>query len=47
VVVVNTDEDFVQSNPGFALLQGSAPAGLPSITGLDGDPQAPSSLDPD
>jgi hypothetical protein len=46
VVVVNTDEDFVQSNPGFALLQGSAAAGLPSITGLDGDPLAPSSLDP-
>ncbi len=47
VVVVNTDEDFVQSNPGFALLQGSAAAGLPSITGLDGDRLAATSLDPD
>jgi hypothetical protein len=47
VVVVNTDEGFVQSNPGFALLQGSAAAGLPSITGLDGDPLAATSLDPD
>ena len=48
VVVVNTDEVFVpQSNPGFALLQGSAAAGLPSITGLDGDPLAATSLDPD
>jgi hypothetical protein len=47
VVVVNTDEDFVQSNPGFALLQGSAAAGLPSITGLNGFPLAPTSLDPD
>ncbi len=47
VVVVNTDEGFVQSNPGFALLQGSAAAGLPSITGLDGDRLAATSLDPD
>ena len=47
VVVVNTDEGFVQSNPGFALLQGSAAAGLPSITGLDGHPLAATSLDPD
>jgi hypothetical protein len=46
VVVVNTDDDFVRSNPGFALLQGSAAAGLPSITGLDGFPLAASSLDP-
>ena len=48
VVVVNTDQvSFPQSNPGFALLQGSAAAGLPSITGLDGDPLAATSLDPD
>ena len=47
VVVVNTDAGFVQSNPGFALLQGSAAAGLPSITGLDGHPLAATSLDPD
>ena len=47
VVVVNTDAGFVQSNPGFALLQGSAAAGLPSITGLDGHPLATTSLDPD
>ena len=47
VVVVNTDAGFVQSNPGFALLQGSAAAGLPSITGMDGHPLAATSLDPD
>ena len=47
VVVVNTDAGFVQSNPGFALLEGSAAAGLPSITGLDGHPLAATSLDPD
>ena len=47
VVVVNTDAGFVQSNPGFALLQGSAAAGLPSITGIDGHPLAATSLDPD
>ncbi len=48
VVVVNTDQvSFPQSNPGFALLQGSAAAGLPSITGLDGDRLAATSLDPD
>ena len=46
-MVVNTDAGFVQSNPGFALLQGSAAAGLPSITGFDGHPLAATSLDPD
>ena len=47
VVVINTDQDFVDSNPGFALLQGSPAAGLPSITGLDGHPLAATSLNPD
>ena len=47
VVVVNTDRGFVQSNPGFALLEGSAAAGLPSITGLDGHSLAATSRDPD
>lgn len=46
VVVINTDEAFVDSNPGFALLQGSAAAGLPSITGLNGHALAVTSLDP-
>lgn len=47
VVVINTDESFVGSNPGFALLQGSIAAGLPSITGINSHPLAPTSLDPD
>ena len=47
VVVINTDKGFVDSNPGFALLQGSAAAGLPSITGLDSHSLAATSLDPD
>jgi hypothetical protein len=46
VVVINTDEGFADSNPGFAQLQGSAAAGLPSITGLNGHPLATTSLDP-
>jgi hypothetical protein len=47
VVVVNTDEDFVQSNPGYALLQGSLTAGLPTITELNGYSLAATSKDPD
>ncbi len=47
VVVINTDQDFVNSNPGFALLEGSAAAGLPSITGFDGVSLAATSSDPD
>ena len=46
VEVVNTEEDYVTSNLGFALLQGSAAAGLPSITGLNGVGLAATSLDP-
>ncbi|MGO9056121.1 MAG: hypothetical protein ACLQU2_01845, partial [Candidatus Binataceae bacterium] len=47
VVVVNTDQGFVQSNPGFALLEGSAAAGLPSIIGLNSHKLAATSTDPD
>ncbi len=47
VMVINTDKGFLGSNPGYALLQGSAAAGLPSITGLNGHPLAATSLDPD
>ena len=47
MVVVNTDQGFVQSNPGFALLEGSAAAGLPSITGLNSHKLAATSTDPD
>jgi hypothetical protein len=48
IVVVNNNGSSQppQSNPGFALLQGSPKAGLPSITGFNGFPLAPSSLNP-
>jgi hypothetical protein len=47
VVVINTDQPkFPESNQGYALLQGSAAAGLPSISGLNGHVLAESSLDP-
>jgi len=47
VAVVNTDvKDFPGSNPGYALLQGFAGAGLPSITGFNGRPLAATSMDP-
>jgi hypothetical protein len=46
VEVVNTDAGFVQSNLGYALLQGSAAAGLPTITAVNGHGLAASSLDP-
>ena len=43
----STPTGFRPSNPGFALLQGSAAAGLPSITGLNGNVLAATSIDPD
>ncbi len=46
VQVVNTDSGFLASNLGYALLQGSAAAGLPSITGLNGHGLAATSKDP-
>ena len=45
--VVNTDEGFVTSNAFGALLEGSAAAGLPSITGIDNVAIAADSADPD
>ena len=45
--VVNTDEGFITSNTFGALLEGSAAAGLPSITGINGVGIAANSTDPD
>ena len=47
VQVVNTDTDFVASNSAFALLQGSAAAGIPSLTSINGKGLAATSSDPD
>jgi hypothetical protein len=46
VQVVNKDKGFVKSNLGYALLWGSAAAGLPSITAINGKGLDPSSTDP-
>jgi hypothetical protein len=46
VVVINTDEGFKSSNPAYALLQGSAGAGVPSITAIDGKGLAATSSNP-
>ena len=46
VQVVNTDAAFATSNRGYALLRGSAAAGLPSITAVNGKDLAPTSMDP-
>ena len=46
VVVINTDEGFKSSNPAFALLQGAAAAGIPSLTSINGKPLATTSGDP-
>jgi hypothetical protein len=46
VEVINTDRGFTVSNLGYALLQGFAGAGLPSITGLNGHGLAATSTDP-
>jgi len=43
--VVNTTQGFITSNPLGALLQGSAAAGLPSLTGINGHPIAADSTD--
>ncbi len=47
VQVVNTDMDFVASNAASALLQGSAAAGIPSLTSINGKGLAATSSDPD
>ncbi len=46
VQVVNTDMGYAASNLAYALLQGSAAAGLPTIESVNGFPLAPSSRDP-
>jgi hypothetical protein len=47
MAVVNTDvKGFPGSNPGYALLQGLAGAGLPSITKINGHPLAATSIQP-
>jgi hypothetical protein len=47
VEVVNTDQKgFPTSNLGYALLQGSAAAHLPSITGINGSGLAATSIEP-
>jgi len=47
VVVVNTDTpDYKTSNPGYALLQGDAAAGIPTILTINGKDLAPSSWNP-
>jgi hypothetical protein len=46
VVVVNTDTGYIASNPASALLQGFAPAGIPTITKIDAVPLAATSSDP-
>ena len=47
VQVVNTDTGFSSSNLGFALLQGNAAAGIPTIKTIDGKGLAATSSDPD
>jgi hypothetical protein len=46
VQVVNTDQQFVTSNLAYALLQGSASLGIPTITSIDDVALAPTSSDP-
>ncbi len=46
VVVINTDEGFKSSNPAHALLQGSAMAGIPSLTSINTKPLAATSSSP-
>jgi hypothetical protein len=43
--VVNTTQGYIKSNPLGALLQGSAAAGLPSLTGINGQTIAADSTD--
>ena len=46
VVVINQDKGFLKSNPAYALLQGSAAAGIPSLTSINGIGLAATSSDP-
>jgi len=46
VQVVNTDQGFTSSNLAPALLRGSASAGIPSITSINGVGLAATSSDP-
>jgi hypothetical protein len=46
VQVVNTDQKFVSSNSVPALLQGSATAGIPSLTSINGTPLGTTSRNP-
>ncbi len=46
IQVVNTDKGFVASNLGYALLEGSAAAGLPAITKINGYGLAATSIEP-
>src|SRR5579875_365123 len=46
IQVVNRDEGFAASQPASALLQGSAAAGIPTITSINGFPLAATSSDP-
>ena len=46
VEVVNTDQGFKESNRAAALLQGSAAAGIPSLTSINGVGLDPTSKDP-
>jgi Beta-propeller repeat len=46
VQVVNTDKGFLASNLAYALLQGDAADGFPTITMINGKSLAPTSIDP-
>jgi len=46
VQVVNTDQSYVASNVVYALLEGAAAAGIPSITAINGTSLAPTSVNP-
>jgi hypothetical protein len=46
VQVVNTDQKYVSSNSVPALLQGSATAGIPSLTSINGTPLGTTSRNP-
>jgi hypothetical protein len=46
VVVVNTDQSYVSSKAAYALLQGDAAHGIPTITKINGKGLASTSIDP-
>jgi hypothetical protein len=46
VQVINTDQGFTTSNLAYAQLQGSAAAGIPTITAINGAAISPISVDP-